>query len=221
MIPEKEIVDVLKIIQKTVKQFEEPSVTQISKVTKHDPYLVLISCLLSLRTKDAVTAAASARLFAEADTPGRMIKLTTKRIEKLIYPVGFYRVKAKRILGISNTLLKDYQGKVPHQMEELLKLKGVGRKTGNIVLTYGFQNPEGLAVDVHCHRIPNRLGWVKTNMPEQTEMALRRLIPKNYWIVVNDTFVTFGQNICTPVSPFCSRCPVKAYCKQIGVTKHR
>lgn len=221
MVRQEEIVKVLGMIQKEVKQFEEPAVTQISTVTKHDPYRVLVSCLLSLRTKDETTARASARLFALADTPRNMVELTAKQIEHAIYPAGFYRVKAKRILEISQRLLDEYGGNVPHQTEELLKLKGVGRKTMNIVLTYGFQDKDGLAVDVHCHRIPNRLGWVKTKTPEQTEMALRRLIPKRYWIVINDTFVTFGQNICTPVSPFCSRCPVNNYCKQIGVTRSR
>ncbi len=221
MIDRREIVKVLKIIQKTVKQFEEPAVTQISKVTRHDPYRVLVSCLLSLRTKDQVTTKASARLFAVADTPNRMVKLTAKRIEQLIYPVGFYRVKAKRILKISKRLLDEYDGRVPRTMEELLKLKGVGRKTANICLTYAFKDPEGLAVDTHVHKVANRLGWVNTKTPEQTEMALRRLIPKRYWMIINDTFVTFGQHICTPVSPFCSVCPVRRFCQRAGVTRSR
>jgi len=212
---------VLRIIQKAVQQFEEPSVTQISNVTKHDPYRVLISCLLSLRTKDATTAQASARLFALADTPHKMITLTPRQIERAIYPVGFYRVKAQRVLDISKTLLNDYQGKVPKTMEELLALKGVGRKTANITLTYGHQDPYGLAVDTHVHRLSNRLGWVKTKTPEQTEHALRTLFPKKRWMIINDTFVTFGQNICKPVSPRCSTCPVKRHCPRIGVTTHR
>lgn len=211
----------LLMIQQAVQQFEEPSVTQISKVTHHDPYRVLISCLLSLRTKDATTAQASTRLFALADTPQKMVALTTKKIERAIYPVGFYRVKAQRILDISKTLLQNYQGKVPKTMEALLTLKGVGRKTANIVLTYGHRDMNGLAVDVHCHRIPNRLGWITTKTPEQTEHALRTIFPQQYWIVINDTLVTFGQNICTPVSPHCSTCPVKKYCKRVGVLTHR
>ena len=221
MTSQQEIATTLKMIQKSIRKFQEPAVTQISHVTKHDPYRVLISCLLSLRTKDATTAKASEKLFAAADTPRRMLKLTKKRIEKLIYPVGFYRTKARRILDISRTLLKNYHGNVPRQMEELLKLKGVGRKTANIVLTYAFENPEGLAVDTHVHRISNRLGWVHTKMPDQTEMALRSTVPKKHWIIINDAFVTFGQNICAPVSPFCTRCPVQNLCKQVGVTKHR
>ena len=192
MIQQEEIARVLKLIQKAVKQFEEPAVTQISRVTKQDPYRVLMSCLLSLRTRDETTAKASARLFSLADTPKKMVRLTRKQIEKAIYPVGFYHVKAKRILEVSKTLLDQYNGNVPRTMEELLKLKGVGRKTANIVLTYAFQDHDGLAVDVHCHRIPNRLGWVKTKTPEQTETALRMLVPRKYWILINDTFVTFG-----------------------------
>ncbi|MEK6840018.1 MAG: endonuclease III [Nanoarchaeota archaeon] len=212
---------VLQIIQKAVQQFEEPSVTQISKVTKHDPYRVLISCLLSLRTKDATTTQASIRLFFLADTPHKMITLTPQRIERAIYPVGFYHVKTRTILDISKTLLKDYHGEVPKTMEELLTLKGVGRKTANIVLTYGHQNPEGLAVDTHVHRLSNRLGLVKTKIPEQTEHALRALFPKKHWMIINDTFVTFGQNICTPISPHCSICPAKKDCPRVGVTTSR
>jgi endonuclease-3 len=144
--------------------------------------------------------------------PQKMVKLTTKQIENAIYPVGFYRVKARRIKDISQVLLDDYRSKVPDNIEELLKLKGVGRKTANIVIVYGFNKP-GMPIDIHCHRIPNRLGWVQTKTPEQTEKELRKLIPKRFWLDFNNTFVTFGQNVCKPVRPFCDRCPVSRYCR--------
>ena len=149
-----------------------------------------------------------------------MSKLKEKQIQKLIYPVGFYRVKSKRIKEISKVLIKDCNGKVPSDMDELLKLKGVGRKTANIVLVFGF-NKNALPIDIHCHRIPNRLGWIKTKTPEQTEMELKKILPKKYWIDFNNIFVVFGQNICVPVSPFCSKCPIYDYCPRIGVKKHR
>ena len=214
----KTIEKAIKILKKETKKFKNPIVTEVS--FDKDPYKVLISCLLSLRTKDAVTAKATNNLFKKAKTPSQMLKLKGKQIQKLIYPVGFYRVKSKRIKEISKTLIKDYNGKVPSDMEELLKLKGVGRKTANIVLAFGF-NKKALPIDVHCNRIPNRLGWVKTKTPEQTEQELSKILPEKYWIDFNNIFVVFGQNICVPVSPFCSKCPVYDYCPRIGVKKHR
>jgi len=210
---------VINILKKEVKRFKEPIVTQYAR--KKDPFKVLISCILSLRTRDEVTKGASKRLFSKADTPKKILKLKTKEIERLIYPVGFYKTKAERLKTICQDLLNNYAGEVPNSEEELLKLKGVGRKTMNIVLTYAFNNPKGLAIDVHCHRIPNRLGWVKTKTPEQTEYELRRILPKKYYRAFNDIFVTFGQNICVPISPFCSKCPIRKYCPKIGVSKHR
>ena len=207
----KEIGTVITLIKKEVKRFENPIVTEIGEKTRN-PYQVLISCLLSLRTRDSTTAKASMCLFSLAKTPQKMVNLSTKQIEKAIYPVGFYRVKAKRIKAISQTLLEDYRGKVPDSLEELLKLKGVGRKTANIVIVYGFHK-EGMPIDIHCHRIPNRIGWIDTKTPEKTETALRELLPKKYWHDFNDTFVTFGQNICKPVRPLCSKCPVSRYCR--------
>jgi len=214
----KTIEKVIKILKKETKKFKNPIVTEVSY--DKDPYKVLISCLLSLRTKDAVTAKAANNLFKKAKTPSQMSKLKEKQIQKLIYPVGFYRVKSKRIKEISKVLIKDCNGKVPSDMDELLKLKGVGRKTANIVLVFGF-NKNALPIDIHCHRIPNRLGWIKTKTPEQTEMELKKILPKKYWIDFNNIFVVFGQNICVPVSPFCSKCPIYDYCPRIGVKKHR
>ena len=214
----KTIEKVIKILKKETKKFKNPIVTEVSY--DKDPYKVLISCLLSLRTKDAVTAKAANNLFKKAKTPSQMSKLKEKQIQKLIYPVGFYRVKSKRIKEISKVLIKDCNGKFPSDMDELLKLKGVGRKTANIVLVFGF-NKNALPIDIHCHRIPNRLGWIKTKTPEQTEMELRKILPEKYWIDFNNIFVVFGQNICVPVSPFCSKCPIYDYCPRIGVKKHR
>jgi len=201
---------VIRLVKKEVKKFEEPTITQESH-KKRSSYQILVGCLLSLRTKDETTARAARRLFSLAKTPKQMLKLNTRKVEKAIYPVGFYRVKAKRIKEISKVLLEKYKGRVPPDFEELMKLKGVGRKTANIVMVYGFHKP-GLPIDTHCHRIPNRLGWIKTKTPEQTEQALMKILPKRYWQDFNDTFVTFGQNICRPVGPRCNICPVNKYC---------
>ena len=214
----KTIEKVIKILKKETRKYKNPIVTEVSY--DKDPYKVLISCLLSLRTKDAVTAKAANNLFKKAKTPSQMSKLKEKQIQKLIYPVGFYRVKSKRIKEISKASIKDCNGKVPSDMDELLKLKGVGRKTANIVLVFGF-NKNALPIDIHCHRIPNRLGWIKTKTPEQTELKLRKILPKKYWIDFNNTFVIFGQNICVPVSPFCSKCRINKYCSKIGVKRYR
>ncbi|MGC9444806.1 MAG: endonuclease III domain-containing protein [Candidatus Methanospirareceae archaeon] len=185
-----------------------------------DPYRVLISCLLSLRTKDEVTAAASKRLFARASTPEAMVQLTTAEIEGLIYPVGFYHRKAEQIREISRTLIAEHDSNVPDTLDELLQLKGVGRKTANIVITMGFHK-QGIAVDTHVHRISNRLGLVKTKTPEQTEFALRDILPEQHWIVFNNLLVMHGQRICTPISPRCSSCPISDYCDRVGVERFR
>jgi endonuclease-3 len=175
---------------------------------------------LSLRTQDATTAKASRRLFAIADSPQAMIKLTTKEIEKLIYPVGFYRTKAKNIREICRILINQYRGEVPDDIDKLLRLNGVGRKTANLVVTLGYHKP-GICVDTHVHRISNRWGYVKTKTPEKTEFALRAKLPNQYWIEYNDLLVSFGQHLCRPISPICSQCPVRKYCRQIGVTVTR
>jgi endonuclease-3 len=188
--------------------------------TTRDPFRVLISCLLSLRTKDEVTAGAAKRLFTRAGTPEELVKLSTEEIETLIYPVGFYHRKAEQIREISRVLIDTYGSKVPDELEELLKLKGVGRKTANIVVTMGFNKP-GVAVDTHVHRISNRLGFVKTKTPEQTEFALRELLPQRHWIVFNNLLVMHGQRICTPISPKCSVCSIAESCKRVGVVRSR
>ncbi|HUF41482.1 MAG TPA: endonuclease III, partial [Verrucomicrobiae bacterium] len=160
------------------------------------------------------------RLFAAADSPASLLKLSAREIEKLIYPVGFYRTKARNILDICKKLIDDYGGKVPDDIDELLKLKGVGRKTANLVVTLGYKKP-GICVDTHVHRISNRWGYVKTKTPEKTEVALRTKLPKPYWIEYNDLLVSFGQHLCRPISPLCSACPVKKYCRRVGVTARR
>jgi len=207
-------VAIIKSIKKQVQSFVIPSVTQIA--LKADPYQILISCILSLRTKDKVTLEASARLFKVAPGPQDMVKLSLSKVEKLIYPVGFYRVKAKEIIEISRQIIKDFSGKVPNNREALLKFKGVGRKTANLVLGLSFGIP-AICVDTHVQRIPNRLGWVKTKDPYETEVALEKMIPKREWIELNTLLVAFGQNICLPVSPYCSCCSVFKLCKKVGL----
>ena len=184
------------------------------------PFMVLISCILSLRTKDKVTAEASNRLFKLADNPQKMLGLSIKNIEKAIYPVGFYKTKAKRIKEICRVLLDDYEGVVPNEIDELLKLNGVGRKTANLTVTLGY-GKLGICVDTHVHRISNRLGLVKTKTPEQTEFALRKKLPQKHWLFYNDLLVTYGQNLCVPISPWCSKCRIFKYCKRVGVKKSR
>jgi endonuclease-3 len=209
----------IRILRREVPKWETPIVTLMAE-TYQSPFRVLISCILSLRTQDATTAKASHRLFAEADSPQAMLKLPVKKIAKLIYPVGFYKTKAKIIRDICRRLVDDYAGNVPDDIDELLKFKGIGRKTANLVVTLGYKKP-GICVDTHVHRISNRWGYVKTTTPEKTEFALREKLPKQYWIEYNDLLVSFGQHLCRPISPLCSECPVKKYCRQIGVTVRR
>ena len=212
------IPNTIRLIKQQSGKFILPSVTLISK--RRDPYQVLVSCILSLRTKDKTTIEASTRLFKVAHNPSAMVKLNARRIEKLIYPVGFYRTKSKVILNISRNILSDFSGKVPDNFDNLLSFKGVGRKTANLVLGLGYNIP-AICVDTHVHRITNRLGWVKTKSPEETEEALKKIIPKKEWINLNTTLVVFGQNICVPVSPFCSRCNVFKLCKRVAVKRAR
>ena len=216
---EQDIHPVIHRLQGASQEWALPAVSQVGVRTR-DPFQILISCLLSLRTKDQVTGQASGRLFARARTPQQMLALPLKSIRKLIYPVGFYRTKAQRIHQICQHLLGRFLGKVPDTLEELLTLPGVGRKTANLVVTVAF-GKLGICVDTHVHRISNRLGYVRTKNPEQTEMALRAKLPKRYWILYNDLLVSFGQTICHPTSPWCSRCPIERYCKRVGVTRFR
>jgi endonuclease-3 len=206
-------------VARHVRRCREPYVTQESRA-RREPFRVLISCMLSLRTKDETTAAASERLFALADTPGAILRLSEKRIARTIFPVGFYNTKARNIRAICRQLLEQHGGRVPDDIDDLLALPGVGRKTANLVLTMGYGKP-GICVDTHVHRISNRWGWVRTKTPEQTEMALRELLPRRYWIEFNNWLVTFGQNCCAPLSPWCSECPVESDCPKIGVARRR
>ncbi len=196
-----------------------PALTRMA-AQRRDPFLVLVACLLSLRTKDEVTDQAMARLLTRATRPEEVVAVPTGELEKIIYPVGFYRNKARVLQEVSQTIIDSYKGKVPDSIDELLKLKGVGRKTANIVLTEGFQQP-GIAVDTHVHRISNRFGAVYTKTPDETEKALRALLPLRYWIRYNALLVTHGRRTCAPISPFCSKCPVVHYCSRVGVVKSR
>ncbi len=207
---DRDIHQVVKILKQAVKQWKVPIVGEIEKKYR-DPYRVLISCILSLRTKDEVTAKATYRLFAVASRPGDMIKLSKARIEKAIYPVGFYRRKAETIRKLSKLILEHYHGIVPDTIDELLKLPGVGRKTANLVVTVAYKKP-GICVDTHVHRITNRWGYVSTRNPLETEMALRAKLPHKYWIIINDLVVTYGQNLCKPISPKCDICTIAPFC---------
>jgi endonuclease-3 len=216
---DRQIHTAIRILRDQVPKWQTPVVTLIAEASE-SPFKVLVSCILSLRTQDSTTALASHRLFALADSPSKMLKLTARQIEKTIFPVGFYRVKARTILEVCRTLIDQYGGKVPDEIDELIKLKGVGRKTANLVVTLGYNKP-GICVDTHVHRISNRWGYVQTSTPEKTEVALRQKLPKQYWIEYNDLLVSFGQHLCRPISPLCSRCPLYRYCDRIGVTLSR
>ncbi len=216
----KNIDKIIKLLKKQIKQFENPISTEIGEKTR-SPFQVLISCILSLRTKDTTTGPAAKRLFQLAKTPKQMSKLTKKQIEKAIFPVGFYPTKAKYIKKTCKILINDYNGKVPDKEEELLKIPGIGRKCMGIVMCYGFNKNSHIPVDTHVFKIVNRLGWVKTKTPEKTETALTNTIPKKYWHDLNNLLVAHGQNICVPVSPFCSKCEIRKYCPRIGVKKTR
>ncbi len=178
------------------------------------PYLVLIACILSLRTNDKTTYPATLRMLELANTPEEMAKVNEKDLEKAIYPVGFYANKAKQIIQLSKELVENYNGQVPCDIDELCKFNGVGRKTANLVVSRGFNKP-AICVDVHVHRIFNRLGYVKTKNPEETEFALREKLPEKYWIDINTLIVTHGQNVCKPQKPDCDNCPINSYCKKI------
>ncbi len=214
-----EIDHIVRTLKRSSRQWNPTAVGAVAQDSR-DPFQILISCLISLRTKDEVTGQASARLFRLARTPRTILRLPVARIARTIYPAGFYRTKAKTIRALCRTLLDKHGGKVPGDLESLLSLKGVGRKTANLVVTMGFGKP-GICVDTHVHRISNRLGIVRTKTPEQTEFALRKVLPGRHWIPYNDLLVTFGQNVCKPISPLCSTCPVTSLCPRVGVGKHR
>jgi endonuclease-3 len=213
---DQDIHKIVQILKEEVRQWRIPVVGHYSR----SPFTVLISCLLSLRTQDKTTGEASARLFKLAKTPRTMAELSAAQIEKAIYPVGFYKTKAKNIEKICRSIISESSGRVPEDIDTLLRLPGVGRKTANLVVTLGYNKP-GICVDTHVHRITNRWGYVQTKTPEKTEAALRDKLPKRYWIIINDLLVTYGQNICKPISPFCSQCKIQRYCDRVGVNKSR
>ena len=216
------VAEIDRIVRTITRANRQRSPTAVGAVAQdsRDPFQILISCLISLRTKDEVTGEASARLFRLARTPRTMASLPAATISTAIYPAGFYRTKGKTIRNVSRTILERHGGKVPDEMDALLALKGIGRKTANLVLTIGFGKP-GICVDTHVHRISNRLGIVRTKTPVETEFALRRVLPSRYWIPYNDLLVTFGQNVCKPISPLCTTCPVCDLCPQMDVGLHR
>lgn len=211
--------EIIRLLEEELAKRELPIVTELAE--KHgNPFEILISTLLSLRTKDEVTAVATERLFRLASTPAEMLRLSEEEIQRAIYPVGFYRNKAETILHVCRELIERFGSRVPDSLEELLTLKGVGRKTANLVVSLGF-NGAGLCVDTHVHRISNRLGYVRTKNPEETEFALRAKLSPEYWSRYNTLLVAFGRNTCRPISPLCSRCPVQPHCDRVGVVKSR
>jgi endonuclease-3 len=207
------------LLKKQVKGLHIPWLEQMAS-SGTDPFRILVSCLLSLRTQDKTTAMASEKLFSLASTPEGVSSLSVKEIRDAIYPVGFYKIKAERIRALSETLVERYHGKVPDTIDELLMLKGVGRKTAKLVITLGYGR-YGICVDTHVHRIVNRWGYIKTKTPGETEFALRERLPKRYWKEINGLLVAFGQHICKPVSPLCSRCDLEGLCEKVNVTRHR
>jgi endonuclease-3 len=210
---------VIRILKEEIRQWDVPVVGVVAEESR-DPFKILISCVLSLRTKDETTSAASYRLFALAGSPRTMIRLSQDEIAKAIYPVGFYKTKAKNILRICNDLLSRYHGRVPDEIDELLTLPGVGRKTANLTVTLGYDK-DGICVDTHVHRISNRWGYIRTRTPLDSERSLRRKLPRPYWKIYNDLLVPFGQNLCRPISPLCSRCKIASYCRRVGVRTSR
>jgi len=213
--------NISKIMDILAKHFDYTERTTLNRMRKKpNPYKILISCLISLRTQDNTTEKVSKKLFQIADTPEKISKLPVKKLEKIIFSSGHYKKKAKTLKHVSNELITKFNGKVPDTKEELLSIKGVGPKTANIVLNFAFQQPT-LPIDTHCHRLPNRLGWVKTKTPEKTEPALEKILPKKYWFEFNAIFVLFGKTICQPISPWCSKCPINKLCPKIGVVKSR
>ncbi len=215
------IVGAIEILKKFQKGTRKTTLNREAKENKtYSPYQTLISCILSLQAKDEVTEVISESLFKVAKTPEQMLKIPKKRLEKIIFSSGYYRVKARTIRHISSELIKRFNSKVPQTREELMSMKGIGPKTANIVLAFSFNKPV-IPVDTHVNRIPNRIGWIKTKNPEQSEIALMEIIPKKYWADFNGIFVLFGKTICLPVSPKCSSCPIRKCCKRIGVIHSR
>ncbi len=214
-----EINTIIKILKKDLKVGKLPIVSHLAE-NQRDPFVILISTLLSLRTKDEVTELATERLFKLAATPEDMLKIPQAKIAKTIYPVGFYRVKARTIHHVCRELITRFASRVPDNLEEMLGIKGVGRKTANLVISLAYGKP-GICVDTHVHRISNRMGYVKTKTPDETEFALRAKLPRRHWIIYNTLMVAFGRRTCKPVSPVCSACPISVYCSRVGVKSSR
>lgn len=218
----KNIDNIMNILKKHFHYTERTTLNRMRKNKKSDKnaFKILISCLLSLRAKDETTERISRELFKIADTPEKIAKLSTKKLEKIIYSSGHYHKKARTLKQVSKELIKRFSSEAPDNKEDLMSIKGIGPKTANIVLCFAF-NQYALPIDTHCHKIPNRLGWVKTKTPEKTEKELEKILPKKYWMEFNGIFVLFGKTICVPVSPKCSICPINQYCPKIGVKKFR
>ncbi|MGD0280316.1 MAG: endonuclease III [Smithella sp.] len=210
---------VIKVLKKELEVGSMPIVSHLAE-NQRDPFVILISTLLSLRTKDEVTAVATEKLFELASTPDEMLKISLNKIAETIYPVGFYRVKARNIHHACRELIERFSSKVPDSIDDLLSIKGVGRKTANLVVSLAY-GKDAICVDTHVHRISNRLGYVKTKTPEETEFALQKKLPRRHWIIYNTIMVAFGRKTCKPVSPLCSRCPINKYCNRTGVTLSR
>lgn len=210
---------VMRRLGRAIEGLEEPAVEKIAKDQQDDAFQVLIATMLSAQTRDAVTAAASERLFRVAPTPAAIAKLSTVRIEKLIYPVSFYRNKAVHVKETCRQLLSRFDGRVPETMDTLLTLPGVGRKTANLVRILAHRSPDNICVDTHVHRIANRLGWIDTRTPEESEFALYKATAKRWWPLINLYLVTWGQNVCRPVYPLCPQCVLQDICPKLGVTK--
>ena len=214
MVDKKNIVKVISILKK------KSEISMLGSITQKDPFYILITTVLSARNRDVMTVKATRKLFLKYKTPKQIAEAPLKKLEPLIKQSGFYKTKAKRIREISKIILKKYKGKVPKDFEELVELPGVGRKTAGCVMVYAFDEP-ALPVDIHVHVVTNRLGWVNTKTPDQTERELVKIIPKKYWLHVNEVFVIHGQTTCVTVSPWCSRCSIRRYCKRVGVGKSR
>ena len=211
---------IIPILKKEVKDFENPVVSKIGEIQR-DPFKVLISCILSLRTQDRTTGPISLKLFEVAGTPQKLAKMPLGKIQKIIRQVNYYITKSIRIKQIAKDIIEKYSGEVPDTFEELMKLKGVGKKTAAITMVYGHQKADYIPVDIHVHIISNRLGWIKTKNAEQSMDDLMKIVPKKYWGDLNDLFVLHGQNICFTNSPICSKCAIRKYCPRIGVVKSR
>jgi endonuclease-3 len=217
--PGRKIATIMRVLGREITGMELPAVEKISADQAEEPFQILIATILSARTQDATTHAASTRLFQRARTPRTMAALSVSDIEKLIYPVSFYRNKARHVKACCRMLVTRFGGTVPSTLDELVSLPGVGRKTANLVMIIGFKSLQNICVDTHVHRISNRLGWVETRLPEETEQALYRVAGRRWWASINLYLVTWGQNVCRPVNPRCEDCAISAECPRIGVTR--